>query len=239
MTIQDFVRGTELLILYFVLMAGTAILCRLMIRIPDELFRKILHCILLFSLPVFVFGYRSWQTAAVAALAFAAVVYPLLVALEKLRSFSRVTTERKKGELKHSLLLVFSMFALVIAVCWGLLGKRWLVLCSVYAWGFGDAAAALVGKRWGRHKIRWKHTDGKKSAEGSNAMFLCSFVSTFVILSLWSGQRPLVIVVTSLLTALVSTFAELYSKGGNDTVICPVSAMATLILCLYAAGGLV
>lgn len=235
---QDFIRGTELLLLYFIIMAGTAILCRLFITIPDELFRKILHCILLFSLPVFVYGYGRWQTAALAALGFAVVVYPILVMLEKLRGFSRVTTERKKGELKHSLLLVFGMFALVITVCWGILGKRWLVLASVYAWGFGDAAAALVGKRWGRHKIHWKHTDGKKSAEGSNAMFFCSFFSTLIILGIWSGARPLVVAVTAFITATASTFAELYSKSGNDTVICPLSAMCALILCLYPLGGL-
>lgn len=234
----DFIKGTELLLLYFIVMAGTAILCRLLIRIPDELFRKILHCILLFSLPVFVYGYGRWQTAALAALGFAAAVYPILVLLEKLRGFSRVTTERKKGELKHSLLLVFGMFALVIAVCWGLFDRRWLVLASVYAWGFGDAAAALVGKRWGKHKIRWKHTDGKKSAEGSNAMFLCSLVSTLVILGIWSGLRPAAILAAALVTATVSTLAELYSRGGNDTVICPLSAMSALILCLYPLGGL-
>ena len=234
----DFIKGTELLLLYFIVLASTAILCRFLIRIPDELFRKILHCILLFSLPVFVYGYGSWQTAALAALGFAAAVYPLLVLLEKLSGFSRVTTERKKGELKHSLLLVFGMFALVISICWGFFGKRWLVLASVYAWGFGDAAAALVGKRWGKHKIHWKHTDGKKSAEGSNAMFLCSLVSTLVILGIWSGLRPMVIIATALVTAVVSTLAELYSKGGNDTVVCPLSAMSALVLCLYPLGGL-
>ena len=235
---SDFIRGTELLLLYFIVMAGTALLCRLLIRIPDELFRKILHCILLFSLPVFVYGYGRWQTAALAALGFAVVVYPLLVALEHLRNFSRVTTERKKGELKHSLLLVFSMFALVIAVCWGFFGKRWLVLASVYAWGFGDAAAALVGKRWGRRKIHWKYTDGKKSVEGSNAMFLCSLVSTLIILGVWSGLGSLAVTFTAFVTAVVSTLAELYSRGGNDTVICPVSAMCALIVCLYPLGGL-
>ena len=66
----DFIKGTELLLLYFIVMAGSAILCRILIRIPDELFRKILHCILLFSLPVFVFGYQSWQTAALLAVLF-------------------------------------------------------------------------------------------------------------------------------------------------------------------------
>ena len=73
--------------------------------------------------------------------------------LERIERFSEFITERKKGELKSSLLLVFGMFALIITVCSGLLGDPYLVLASVYAWGFGDAAAALIGKRFGKHKF--------------------------------------------------------------------------------------
>lgn len=62
---------------------------RRLIRIPDELFRKLLHCILLGSLLVYVQGFAVWYHAALSCLLFAAV----------------------------------------------------------YAWGFGDASAALIGKR--------------------------------------------------------------------------------------------
>jgi dolichol kinase len=82
--------------------------------------------------------------------------------LERIERFSEFITERKKGELKSSLLLVFGMFAFIITICWGLLGDPYLVLASVYAWGFGDAAAALIGKRFGKHKIRWEYMDGEK-----------------------------------------------------------------------------
>ena len=108
--------------------------------------------------------------------------------LERIERFSEFITERKKGELKSSLLLVFGMFAFIITVCWGLLGDPYLVLASVYAWGFGDAAAALIGKRFGKHKIRWKYTDGKKSAEGSTSMYVLSFVTVCIILMCLGGS---------------------------------------------------
>jgi len=38
---------------------------------------------------------------------------------------------------------------------------------------------------------------------------------------------------------LVSAVTELYSKGGMDTVICPISAMVTVIPLVYLFGGLV
>ena len=45
------------------------------------------------------------------------------------------------------------MFMLAVGVCWGRLGDRNLALASIFAWGPGDAAAALVGKRYGKNKI--------------------------------------------------------------------------------------
>lgn len=229
--------GFGALLLYFIPAAGIALGARYLIRIPDELFRKILHCILLGSLTVFVYGFEVWWHAAVCAVAFAVVVYPALAWFERIKGYSELTTERKKGELKASLLLVFGMFALVICVCWGWLGQRSLVLASIYAWGFGDAAAALVGKRWGRHKIRCRLTDGRKSVEGSAAMFLVSLLSVGTILLVRGGLSPVGWAVTSVVTALVSAAAELCSRDGYDTVICPLAAMTALLPLIHLFGG--
>ncbi len=232
-----FWEGTKNMLLYFIIAAGTALSCRMLIRIPDELFRKILHCILLGSFPVFLFGFSQWWVASLEAVGFAIAVYPILAFLERFPGFSRLTTERKHGELKQSLLLVFGMFALVISICWGWFGDRFLALASVFAWGFGDAAAALVGKKYGRHKVKWKYTDGKKSLEGSSAMFVISFLSVFMILFFRGGLTFLGCLAVSGVVALVSTLAELYSKNGNDTVICPVSAMCALVSLICLMGG--
>jgi len=236
---QEFLEGTKAVLIYFAIAASTALGTRVLIRIPDELFRKILHCILLGSLPVFLFSFQTWWLAALEAVGFATIVYPLLAFLDRFPFFEKLTTERKHGELQHSLLLVFNMFAIVMAVCWGWLGDRYLAMASIFAWGFGDAAAALIGKQFGRHKIRWKYTDGKKSYEGSGAMFLTSFVTVAVILFLRGGCSLPVILMISLTVALVSTLAELYSKNGNDTVICPLCAMTALLPLMAAFGGLV
>ena len=234
---QELISGTSGVLIYFVIAASIALACRFLFRIPDEIFRKILHTILLASLNFFVFGFENWWLSAGVAVGFAIVVYPILAAMERFKNYSSITTERKSGELKTSLLLVFGMFATVIAVCWGLLGDRYLVLASVYAWGFGDAAAALIGKYFGKHKIHWKYTDGKKSYEGSLAMFLTSFISVYIVLICRGGVHMAGCVVIALAVALVSTLAELYSKGGKDTVICPMAAMVTLIPLMYVFGG--
>lgn len=236
---QELMEGTKAVLLYFAIAATSALGARMLIRIPDELFRKILHCILLGSLPVFLFCFRTWWMAAAEAVGFALIVYPLLAFLDRFPFFEKLTTERKHGELQHSLLLVFSMFAVVIAVCWGWLGDRYLAMASIFGWGFGDAAAALVGKRYGKHKIRWKYTDGKKSYEGSGAMFVISFLAVCLVLMLQGKFSLTVILMVAFPVALVSTLAELCSKNGNDTVICPLCAMAALLPLVAAFGGLV
>ena len=93
----------------------------------------------------------------------------------------------------------------------------------------GDALAALVGKRFGKHKIKWKLADGKKSVEGSLAMFLCSFISVFIVLLFRGGLGMSMCFSIALLAAVVCTIAELCAKDGLDTVICPISAMIVII----------
>lgn len=232
-----FWTGLGLVCAYFVVCASIGGIIRLFTSIPDEPFRKLLHFILLGSLPVWISVYDLWWMAALSALLFAVVVYPILAAAEHLQGYSQLMTERKDGELKKSLLIVFTMFAVVITVCWGLLDDKLLAVASIFAWGFGDAAAALVGKRFGRHKLRGRHIEGTKSVEGSVAMFAVSLLTTLTILLLRGGMNILGCVAAAYVTATVCAVVELYSMNGNDTITCPLAAMAVLVPLTALLGG--
>ena len=224
-----FFTGVGFVLLYYVLCAGGALLIRFLTKIPDELFRKLLHFILVNSLPVFLYGFKVWWHAVLFCVIFAVAVYPILMLFEKLKGYSKTVTERKKGELRSSLLVVFSMFAFVIAVCWGLLSDKWIALASVYAWGVGDAAAALIGKKYGAHKIH----GGKKSFEGSFAMLFFSVAFSFIFLILRGGMEWYGCLVTALCAGAVCTEVEYVTPGGFDTVTCPISAMAVMLPLVY------
>lgn len=234
---QELVFGTEHVLLYFIIAASVAIFIRFKFNIPDEVFRKLLHCILLGSLFVWVVSFQTWWMVDLTAIAFALLVYPILWVAEHIRGYSKIVTERKSGELKSSLLVVFFMFAIVVAVCWGWLDDYWLVLASIYAWGFGDAAAALIGKRYGKHKFSKKIAGGRKSKEGTLAMFLVSFVCVFIILILRGGLPWYECVIISAATAAVSAGIELYTPNGMDTITCPLAAMLVLISLIRLFGG--
>jgi hypothetical protein len=46
------------------------LLCRFLIKIPNEIFRKTLHFVLLGSVFVFVYGFETWWVSALAAIIF-------------------------------------------------------------------------------------------------------------------------------------------------------------------------
>ncbi len=237
--IHEFFTGLGTLLGYFILCASGALLLRRFVSIPAEAFRKTLHFILLFSLPVWVFAFQTWWVSALAAASFALFVFPLLTLEERIKGYSELLTERKRGEIKQSLMLVFGMFAVMICVCWGWLGDKLLLLACVFAWGFGDGAAALVGKRYGRHFLEGKLIEGRKSMEGTLAMFIVSFLAIITVLLLRGGLPWYAYLPVSALAAAVCAVVELYTLNGFDTVTCPFAAASVLLPLVLILEGVV
>lgn len=234
---QQLLLGSGITLLYIIIAAGTTFAVRNLIKIPDELFRKILHFILLGAYIPLVFAFDKWWMAAVFSIFMMAVCFPTLYFAEKTPKFSAFVNERKKGEYKNSMILAIGMMIVSVSICWGLFGDRYLVLASIYAWGIGDGLAALIGKRFGKHKITWRLADGKKSVEGSLAMFTCSFVSVFTVLLIRGGVAFPLCLITAIIAGAACTVAELCAKNGYDTVICPTVAMVVIIPLVAWLGG--
>lgn len=234
---EELLKGAGALGIYVIPALSVMLIARKVLKVPDELFRKILHFIMIGAYVPFVFGFDTWWVAAGFAASLIVVLYPTLLLAGKIPAFSSFVNERKKGEFKSSMVLAVGMIVFSISVCWGLFGDRYLVLACIYAWGVGDAFAALIGKKFGKHKIKLKIADGKKSVEGSLAMFISSAVSVFIVLTLRGGLAAWESLVISVAAAVVCMFVELISKGGFDTVSCPVAAMVVIIPLLKILGG--
>lgn len=234
---QELLRGAGIVCLYFIIAATSLLTCRRLFRIPDELFRKTLHFVLLASYIPFVFAFDRWWVSALFAVALEILIYPILAWFERFKNYGSMTTERKKGEFKRSLLLAFTMLAVCICLCWGWRSDRYLVLACMYAWGVGDAFAALIGKKFGKHKIRLKLADPHKSAEGSAAMFCTSALSILAVLLFRGGLSLAGYILIPLAGAGVATFVELITADGYDTVTCPAAAMAVILPLTALFGG--
>ncbi len=234
---QEFFFGAGLTVIYILIAAALALIARKFLTIPDELFRKILHFILLGAYIPLVFGFRTWWKAAVFAGALIVIIFPILLLVSRWSAFSSFVVERKKGEFINSMVLALSMMIFSVSVCWGWMNDRYLVLACIYAWGVGDAFAALIGKRFGKHKIKWKFADGKKSVEGSLAMFVCSVISVLAVLLIRGGLRISVCLLIACAAGWVCMITELCTKNGRDTVVCPTAAMLVILPLVKLFGG--
>ncbi len=220
----------KVLVLYILPSLMVLLPIRFMTRIPSFVFRKLLHIVAFVCVSLMILSARSPQAASLTSLILAVVIYPLLALFEKEPWYPRLFVEKRKGEIKCSMLMLFLMFAALTALCWGLFGERVLCAASILMWGTGDAAAALTGIPLGKHKARLPFTDGKKSWEGSGAMFLVSFlVGSVVLIFLQEMPAPRGLL-TAAAGALVGAAAELFSPSELDTVTVPAAIALVLLL---------
>lgn len=234
---QEFIHGAGIVCIYYVVAASSIFAVRWLTNIPNELFRKILHFILLLSYIPFAFAFETWWKSVLLTVSMELLIYPILALAEHLPRFSSFVNERKGGEFKHSLLLAFTMLAVCNTICWGLLGDKYLGIACMYAWGVGDAFAALIGKRFGKHKIKWKYADHHKSIEGSLAMFVTSGIAVACVLLSHNHLTLPAYIVIPIAGAGAATLVEMVSKEGYDTVLCPAAAMAVMLPLMALFGG--
>lgn len=210
--------------------AAALLLLRAFVRIPDYIFRKMLHVVAFTSILPLVFCTSSWPAAVLTELIFLVVVIAGLRFFERFPFYSRLLIEKKKHEIITSFILLFGMMTVMLAVFWGGLGSgyRYIIVAAIMAWGPGDAAAAIVGRNFGRHKLSGPHIEGVKSVEGSVAMGVVSFLCTSAVLLTMSPFSVPASLMIALAAAPVAALVELYTKGGADTVTVPIAASLLL-----------
>lgn len=220
----------EWYLVYLAVWLTVLLLARHFFAIPKELWRKLLHLVAYTSSLFMMFESRDWLTSTVCCLVFAAVVYPILHFAERWKGYAGLFNQRHPGEVKLSLLLLFCTHAALIAVCWGWLRKPYIAVTAILMWGVGDTAAALIGKRFGRHHVCIPLADSKKTWEGSAAMMVTAFCTGFVALLLTSPLEWYIYLAYAAIAAPAAAYVELITQGGNDTVTVPAGVALILSL---------
>lgn len=217
--------GLGLYIGFLIAAALPLVLLKLYFNVPFEVMRKLCHLLITLSIFPLVMFFSAWYMAVLAAFLLVLIAYPLLARVENSAIYKRIAVERSTGEFKRSLIIVQSSIALLIFVFWGLLGADWkyVAVVAVLAWGFGDAAAALVGKKFGRRLILHPRIEGTKTLEGTQAMFITAGLAIFFSFLIYAGQPWYVSLAVALLVAPVSAIVELFSNRGMDTLYVPIS----------------
>jgi len=217
--------GVGLYIGFLVVLGLPMVLLKLYFNVPFEVMRKMCHLVITLSIFPLVMLFSTWYMAVLAAFMLVLIAYPLLALVENSSLYKRIAVEREGGEFKRSLIIVQMTIALIIFVFWGLLGTEWkyVAVVAVMAWGFGDAAAALVGKNFGRRRILHPRIEGTKTMEGTHAMFVTAGLAIFFTFLIYAGQPWHVSLAVALLVAPISATVELFSNRGMDTLTVPIS----------------
>ena len=114
------------------------------------------------------------------------------------------------------------VYAGLILLLWPL-GGRAASVAGLYAMGFGDAAASVVGRRWGRRRYTIGGTT--KSWEGTAALAAVSFVA--ILLGTWAAGLDRPAWIASLGASLVAAAAEAPVGRGLDNLTVPLAAALT------------
>jgi dolichol kinase len=143
---------------------------------------------------------------------------------------------------------VYFAFAitLLFLIFWraGAPGDRgYIAAAGTMAMTWGDAFAAIIGRRWGRHRYTVGHDS--RSWEGSAAMLVCSTLAMLLTIVLVPGSAlaPLTAPLpaglalgAALAGALVATAAEAISPAGTDNISVPLLAAGAVFAVVTGLG---
>jgi phytol kinase len=226
--LSDVIGAVILLAYYLVFCFLLPTLLKTWAEVPTEWVRKIQHVSYSLSIFLLLDLFSTWYAAIAAASLLVLLAYPALLAIEESPFYQKNFVDRKArgGELRKQLIYVQLSFAILIFVYWGLLGTSWhyIAAVAVMAWGFGDAAAALVGKAFGRRRILHRLIESAKTYEGTLAMILVAGLALFFTLLCYAGKPWYVSLPIALIVAPVCGAVELFSRRGFDTLTVPLSA---------------
>ncbi len=113
--------------------------------------------------------------------------------------------EREDERLCIGAHIYFAIASLIVII----LFPKWIVIGAITVATLGDAMAAIIGKRFGKHRFK-----NGKSLEGSAAFFITSFLVLFFVLPL--DYRFIFVLVGALIGSLIGAFVELYNVPPND-----------------------
>lgn len=240
--LSDLMGAGILMAYYLVIVCYLPTLLKHRLKMPTELARKMQHVAYSFSVFILLNLFSAWYMAIAAAFLLVLLAYPVLLLIERSSFYKRLFVDRDTGggELRKQLLYVQLSFAILIFIYWGVLGTRWhyIVAVAVMAWGFGDAAAALVGKAFGRHRVMHKCIEKAKTYEGTGAMILVAGTALFFTLLCYAGKPWYLSLLVAFIVAPVCGVVELFSRRGTDTLTVPLSAAALLMPLIYLLGFL-
>lgn len=188
--------------------------------VPSRLTRKLVHVVAGLS-PLYVMATATSKEAA---------LLPYLATTGMNAALWRwdLLPSLRDGSRSPGVLYFPIVQALLLALLWrpGASGRRSRAArAALLALALGDAAAALVGQRWGRHRYRVGNSE--RSVEGSGAMFAVTLVTT--LLALRDRDTGRAALPRAAAVAGGATLLEAISPAGTDNLTVPLGVASALL----------
>lgn len=208
------------------------ILLRVFTKIPDYIFRKILHLIAAGMITILVVIPTHWWVSEIVMGICVIGLSILLLIFEHTPVYQKFFIEKYKHEVLFSYLIFSLVITSLIAFFWGFRGAahRFLVIVAILSWACGDAFASIVGHLLGKHPLSGKMIEGTKSVEGSVACFIFASVISFILLLTLMHDVWWLALLEALAIGVVVSILELFTKKGLDNLTCPIGAALILFL---------
>ncbi len=183
-----------------------------------EFTRKLIHI----SVGLWAFGtvllFEHWYFAIIPPLSFVVLNY-----ISYRQELFKSVETGEKGNLGTVYFPI--SFAIILRLFWS---SPHLLVASLMPMTWGDALAAILGRRYGQRK--YSVLGSTRSLEGSLAMFLFSWLSTFLALLLLPPLGWQTSLLYSLALAVFATLVEALSPWHIDNLTVPLLSAALLYL---------
>lgn len=125
--------------------------------------------------------------------------------------------------------------ALLITLIWGLIGEQYKLHIAVgfMALSVEDDAAAIIGKRFGKRKLKLGIFDKNKTFEGSLTMAGFAFLPIFALLFFFTSLPLIFFLLSALVLVVLSSFVEAVALHGLDTYTLSVLLLFLGLVCPY------
>jgi len=221
-------RAVLILISYYLLFLGIIILADRLFSFPKELLRKSYHFACSLSIIILLYIFPTWQSAAAVILLLFFAGFILLYLTARYMSFRLIRVDREgekvRKELLFQVLNTVIMLVILVVLFRGVFDGRVHALNGVLIWGVGDALAAVVGGKYGRHRYKGRWFRDNKSLEGCAAFITGAAAVIYILwlsgLDYGSALHP---VVFGLAVSSLGGAVEAVSSGEVDTLTVPIS----------------
>ncbi|HEY72309.1 MAG: hypothetical protein B6I34_01870 [Anaerolineaceae bacterium 4572_32.1] len=187
---------------------------------PAEFTRKFIHI----AVGMWVYGtVLLFESRALA------IIPPLTFVLINAFSYRQGTFKAMETGDKENLGTIYFPISFA-ALIWLLWDRPHLLVAGLMPMTWGDALAAVLGRRFGRRT--YTVLGSTRSLEGSGVMFLAGWAATLAALLLLGAADPLTAVWVAAATALGATAVEAVSPWGIDNLTVPAVSALILVLLL-------